>query len=72
MVTDGMPDSTDNVNTAFELCKKYGVEVVGISIRSEMIRKLFDKCHIVNNAHEINGITEEIMKRVFDSKQLSA
>jgi hypothetical protein len=67
-----MPDSVSNVNEAFKLCEKYGVEVVGISIRSEMIRKLFDKCHIVNNAHEINGITEEIMKRVFDSKQLSA
>jgi len=72
VVTDGMPDSISNVNEAFKLCEKYGVEVVGISIRSEMIRKLFDKCHIVNNAHEINGITEEIMKRVFDSKQLSA
>lgn len=72
VVTDGMPDSVSNVNTAFELCKKYGVEVIGISIRSEMIRKIFDKCHIVNNAHEINGITEEIMKRVFDSKMLSA
>lgn len=72
VVTDGMPDSVSNVNTAFELCKKYGVEVVGISIRSEMIRKIFDKCHIVNNAFEINSITEEIMKRVFDSKQLTA
>ena len=72
VVTDGMPDSISNVNDAFTLCKKYGVEVVGISIRSEMIRKLFDKCHIVNNAHEINGITEEIMKRVFDSKMLYA
>lgn len=72
VVTDGMPDSVSNVNTAFELCKKYGVEVIGISIRSEMIRKIFDNCHIVNSAHEINGITEEIMKRIFDSKQLSA
>lgn len=72
VVTDGMPDSISNVNDAFTLCNKYGVEVIGISIRSEMIRKIFDKCHIVNNAHEINGITEEIMKRVFDSKQLTA
>lgn len=72
VVTDGMPDSVSNVNTAFKLCEKYGVEVIGISIRSEMIRKIFDKCHIVNNAFEINSITEEIMKRVFDSKQLTA
>uniref|UniRef100_UPI00386B6D79 hypothetical protein n=1 Tax=Succinivibrio sp. TaxID=2053619 RepID=UPI00386B6D79 len=39
VITDGMPDSVNNVKNCFEYAKEHHIEIYGISIRSEMILK---------------------------------
>ena len=70
VITDGMPDSVNNVKNCFNLAKELGIEIYGISIRSEMILKLFEKATIVDNATELNKAFLSIFNEVFDISKI--
>ena len=69
IVTDGMPDSVQNVLTAMNILDQNGVEVYGISIRSELIRKLFENhpenVTVLEDASELNRAFTELFKKQF-------
>lgn len=69
IITDGMPDSIANTNTAMDILDQNGVEVYGISIRSEIISKLFEKhpenVTVLKDASELNRAFAELFKKQF-------
>lgn len=69
IITDGMPDSVKNTDTAMKILDQYGVEVYGISIRSELIRKLFENhpenVTVLENASELDKAFSELFKKQF-------
>lgn len=66
IITDGMPDSVQNVQTAMNILEQNGVEVYGISIRSVAISKLFEKhpenVTVLEDASELNRAFTELFK----------
>ena len=71
VITDGMPDSVNNVKNCFDYAKKIGVEIYGISIRSEMILKLFENATVIDNASELNNAFNQLISKVFDISKLN-
>lgn len=69
IITDGMPDSINNTQTAMDILEQNGVEVYGISIRSEVISKLFEKhpenVTVLKDASELNRAFTELFKKQF-------
>lgn len=69
IITDGMPDSVTNVLTAMNALEQNGVEVYGISIRSDLISKLFEKhpenVTVLKDASELNRAFTELFKKQF-------
>lgn len=53
VITDGMPDSVNNVDTCFNYAKSRNIEIYGLSIRSSLILKLFEKAQVLENASEL-------------------
>ena len=70
VITDGMPDSVNNVKDCFEFAEKHNIEVYGISIRSEMILKLFKKCVVIENAQQLQDKATHIIKSLFNYDNL--
>ena len=68
-ITDGMPDSVSNVKNAFEYAEKNGIDIYGISIQSELILKLFDKCVIIENENELNLKAYAILRSLFENQK---
>ena len=69
IITDGMPDSVQNVQTAMNVLEQNGVEVYGISIRSRTISILFEKhpenVTLLEDASELNRAFTELFKKQF-------
>ena len=65
VITDGMPDSVSNVNNCFTYAKEHNIEIYGLSIRSEMIKKVFSNAIILNNAKELSGSAFKLFKELF-------
>ena len=57
VITDGMPDSISNTMQCIEYAKEHKVEVYGISIRSEMIKQVFDNAIILESASKLEEKT---------------
>lgn len=72
VITDGMPDSVSNVKKAFDFAKKNNVEIYGISIRSKIAAKLFEKSYTIENTSELNSCMRSIVEDVFSTKKLAA
>lgn len=72
VITDGMPDSVSNVKKAFDFAKKNDVKIYGISIRSEMAAKLFEKSYIIENTSKLNSCMRSIVEDIFSTKKLAA
>ena len=70
VITDGMPDSVSNVKDCFEFAEKHNIEVYGISIRSEMILRLFKKCVVIENAQQLQDKATHIIKSLFNYDNL--
>lgn len=50
VITDGMPDSVNNVKNCFDYAREEKIEIYGISIRSELIKNIFDNACVIENA----------------------
>lgn len=70
VITDGMPDSVTNVKSCFEFAEKHNIEVYGISIRSDMILRLFKKCVVIENAQQLQDKATHIIKSLFNYDDL--
>ncbi len=71
VITDGMPDSISNTMQCIEYAKKHGVEVYGISIRSEMIKQFFDNAIILESASKLEEKSYELFSKLFDVQKCS-
>lgn len=71
VITDGMPDSVNNVDTCFKYAKKRNIEIYGLSIRSSLILKLFEKAQVLENASELEKVSFDLFSKLFDSKEYS-
>ena len=69
VITDGMPDSVNNVKNCFEYAKEHHIEIYGISIRSEMILKLFENASIIESANELEHKAFSLFSSLFDLKK---
>lgn len=69
VITDGMPDSVNNVKNCFEYAKEHHIEIYGISIRSEMILKLFENASIIESANELEHKAFSLFSSMFDLKK---
>ena len=65
VITDGMPDSVNNVQNCFKYAKEHNIEIIGLSIRSDMILKLFEKCDIVENNEQLYEKAFSIVRNLF-------
>ena len=70
VITDGMPDSINNVKNCFNYAKEIGVEIYGISIRSDMILNLFEHATVIDNASELNNAFNQLITKVFDISKI--
>lgn len=68
-ISDGMPDSCKNTKICFDYAKQHGIDIYGISIRSEAILKLFDKAVIVENEKELYTKAFSILNKLFEVKR---
>lgn len=66
VITDGMPDSISNTMQCIEYAKEHKVEVYGISIRSEMIKQVFDNAIILESASKLEEKTYALFSKLFD------
>lgn len=66
-----MPDSVNNVDTCFKYAKKRNIEIYGLSIRSSLILKLFEKAQVLENASELEKVSFDLFGKLFDSKEYS-
>ena len=48
-----MPDSVSNAQNCFSYAKENHIDIYGISIRSEIILKLFEKAQVIEVANEL-------------------
>ncbi|WP_202108670.1 hypothetical protein [Succinivibrio dextrinosolvens] len=71
VITDGMPDSVNNVKNCFDYAKEHNIEIYGISIRSELILKLFEHASIIENANELERKAFALFSSLFDVKKTS-
>lgn len=71
VITDGMPDSVNNVDTCFKYAKNRNIEIYGLSIRSSLILKLFEKAQVLENASELEKVSFDLFSKLFDSKEYS-
>lgn len=71
VITDGMPDSVNNVDTCFNYAKRRNIEIYGLSIRSSLILKLFEKAQVLENASELEKVSFDLFSKLFDSKEYS-
>lgn len=71
VITDGMPDSVNNVDTCFMYAKNRNIEIYGLSIRSSLILKLFEKAQVLENASELEKVSFDLFSKLFDSKEYS-
>lgn len=71
VITDGMPDSVNNVDTCFNYAKNRNIEIYGLSIRSSLILKLFEKAQVLENASELEKVSFDLFSKLFDSKEYS-
>lgn len=71
VITDGMPDSVNNVKNCFDYAKEHHIEIYGISIRSELILKLFEHASIIENANELECKAFSLFSSLFDVKKTS-
>ena len=71
VITDGMPDSVNNVDTWFKYAKNRNIEIYGLSIRSSLILKLFEKAQVLENASELEKVSFDLFSKLFDSKEYS-
>lgn len=71
VITDGMPDSVNNVDTCFNYAKSRNIEICGLSIRSSLILKLFEKAQVLENASELEKVSFDLFSKLFDSKEYS-
>ncbi len=71
VITDGMPDSVNNVDSCFKYAKKRNIEIYGLSIRSSLILKLFEKAQVLENASELEKVSFALFNKLFDSKEYS-
>lgn len=69
VITDGMPDSVNNVKNCFEYAKEHHIEIYGISIRSEMILKLFENASIIESANELEHKAFSLFSSLFDVRK---
>ncbi|SFS82012.1 hypothetical protein SAMN02910357_02022 [Succinivibrio dextrinosolvens] len=69
VITDGMPDSVNNVKNCFEYAKEHHIEIYGISIRSDMILKLFEKASIIESTNELEHKAFSLFSSLFDLKK---
>ena len=72
VITDGMPDSKNNVINCLNYAKEIGVEIYGISIRSEMILTLFEHATVIENASELNNAFNQLITKVFDISKVQS
>ena len=71
VITDGMPDSVNNVKNCFDYAKEHNIEIYGISIRSELILKLFEHASIIENANELERKAFALFSSLFEVKKTS-
>lgn len=71
VITDGMPDSVNNVDTCFKYAKNRNIEIYALSIRSSLILKLFEKAQVLENASELEKVSFDLFSKLFDSKEYS-
>lgn len=71
VITDGMPDSVSNVDTCFKYAKQKKIEIYGLSIRSALILKLFEKAQVLENASELEKMSFALFSKLFDTKEYS-
>lgn len=64
-----MPDSVTNTQKALETAKAQNVEVYAISIRSELIRKIFDNCIVCDSAEDLMTKAHKFFTELFDTKK---
>lgn len=71
VITDGMPDSVNNVKNCFDYAREHHIEIYGISIRSEMILKLFEHASIIESANELEKKAFSLFSSLFEVKKIS-
>lgn len=68
VITDGMPDSIQNTNAVMQEAEERGIEIYGISIRSEMIKQVFDNCIVVKSSKDLIKNIYPYLNKLFDVK----
>ena len=68
VITDGMPDSVSNAQNCFSYAKENHIDIYGISIRSEIILKLFEKAQVIEGANELKEKAFSLVNSLFKVK----
>ena len=68
VITAGMPDSVSNAQTCFSYAKENHIDIYGISIRSEIILKLFEKAQVIEGANELKEKAFSLVNSIFKVK----
>ena len=63
-----MPDSIQNTNAVMQEAEERGIEIYGISIRSEMIKQVFDNCIVVKSSKDLIKNIYPYLNKLFDVK----
>ncbi len=69
ILTDGMPDSVKNVESAIAEAEARGIEIYGISIRSDMIKSLLKNSIVVKSAKDLLQNIYTYLNQLFDVKE---
>lgn len=62
VITDGDPDSRGACDTVLKLCRNAGIETIGIGIRHEKIKQLFDSSIVINDVSELRTTLFQLMR----------
>lgn len=62
VITDGDPDSRGACDTVLKLCKNAGIETIGIGIRHDRIKQLFDSSVVINDVAELRNTLFQLMR----------
>ena len=65
IITDGLPDSAENVENCKKYAKDNGIEIYGLSIRCDSILQYFENAQIVSSAKELAAKSFSLFNRLF-------
>ena len=62
VITDGHPDNQAACTTVIDLCHNSGIETVGIGIRHDGVKKLFERSIVIDSVEQLRSTLFELVR----------